>query len=87
VTEVKPPDVQRSNMTLCWSRPRQCEIVTTLSCRSCGWLGSENPAPDLFAPAEHTDQECRRRQLDPDYRHDQDAAWRTAAGLSPGHQQ
>lgn len=80
----KPMRVQRTVYTVCWTRPRRCERVASLSCETCSWHGAVDGEGqgDLFAPAEHDQAECNRRQTDPEFRREQDQAWRAAAGLA-----
>jgi hypothetical protein len=79
--EDTPPELRVQRITVCFSRPRSCEIVETLHCATCGWSSSVEPT--LFTPDEHTADECRRRRRDPAFARAQDNARLLAAGL-PG---
>lgn len=78
----KPMNVVSGPMFLCG--PRGGDRIEHLHCTACGWWGKPNDPDDggLFPEhPEHTEFECRRRQADPHFRHEQDQKRRDDAGL------
>jgi hypothetical protein len=95
--EVQPRNVLAAPLFVCSSRRSQSSTTIWLTCSACGWSGQQQPqrqpadgeaeglfsVADLPAPPDpHPVEECRRRQLDPQYRYDQDKARLAAAGIT-----
>lgn len=82
MSQGEPRNVKPGLMFVCHKRTG--ERIETLRCTACGWWGQPNdPADGGLFPLhpEHTDEECSRRQTDAWFRHEQDTARMTAAGL------